>query len=69
MGLRPCPGLTRAWEKVADRPDEGTFVATVSNINIFIQEPSPALSGTLSHPASLSLRSTGEGECCKLLAT
>jgi hypothetical protein len=35
------------------RPDEGTFVATVSNIYIFMREPSPALSGTLSHPVSL----------------
>ncbi len=34
------------------RPDEGTFVATISNVYSFIQEPSPALSGTLSHPAS-----------------
>ena len=23
--LRPCPGLTRVWEKVADRPDEGLY--------------------------------------------
>jgi hypothetical protein len=49
-------------------PDEGIFVATTSNIYSFIQEPSPALSGTLSHPASLSLRRTGEGEYCNALS-
>jgi hypothetical protein len=38
------------------RPDEGTFAAAISNIYSFIEEPSPALSGTLSHAYR-----TGEG--------
>ena len=40
------------------------FVSAISNIYTLIKEPSPALSGTLSHPASLALRRTGEGEYC-----
>src|SRR5688572_26884871 len=45
--------FSRSKREGGRRPDEGTFVATVSNIYIFMREPSPALSGTLSHPVSL----------------
>jgi hypothetical protein len=40
---RPAKQREAGWEKVPDRADEGAFVATISNIYSFIEEPSPAL--------------------------
>jgi hypothetical protein len=51
--LQTCAASAQAW------PDEGTFATTVSNICSFIQKPSPAPSGTLSHAFR-----TGEREYC-----
>ncbi len=55
IGLLPSAG----WEKVAEGRMRAPFVATNSETYTFIQEPSPALSGTFSHAYR-----TGEGEYC-----
>jgi hypothetical protein len=41
--LLPCSGLTRVWEKLANGRMRALWLAN--------EEPSPALSGTLSHAA------------------
>ena len=45
----PVLGLDPSMGEGGRSPDEGTFATTISNTYSFIQEPSPTLSGTLSH--------------------